>query len=161
MDRTYCDVRTVEEILDSNSRTSASDTYGTRTMIFTMLSKEQLTESLRSKYLIGMVYTGSFLGLLALLVIWSQFDSIILRAGSAAALAALAAYTWKTYQDDRERLVGLAMTLAEPLKTLESIRDELISYQQELNERTKDYFHLITHEKVSAYFVLHQLTAAL
>lgn len=161
MDIGTSQIRPVEEILEQGTRLATGQTIGTQTLIFSLLSQDDVPEAVKMS-LAGMLWISSFACGLGLTIhFWQKLESIYIKAGSISALATLFLLTGLTAVRRRRELRRFAESLGNVVLELDEIRDSLSKYQQELHERTARYFHCVTHNKVISLFVLNQLANAL
>ncbi|RMG39215.1 MAG: hypothetical protein D6719_13870 [Candidatus Dadabacteria bacterium] len=90
-----------------------------------------------------------------------ELGSPLIAAESLFVLLILFGCLWFSKRAREKDLQNLIEALRDPLDELNELAVYLANYQQSLDRRTRTYFHCVTNSKVTAYFVMMQMTAAL
>lgn len=93
--------------------------------------------------------------------IQNNVKSPLLQLGEVGLLVLLFVWLWIQSSRRQKRIRSLAVSVQSAIEELDNTQKKIQKYMYDLDVRTSKYFHCVTNTKITAYFVLLQMSSAL
>jgi hypothetical protein len=154
------EVKPVKEILGERS-TPTQEGPGAETVVFQQLAAAEFPDALKSSFFVGGVSAIATVLIGLVCYNWNTMGGPIYQGIALLCIGGLVAVAFMRSRLQKIERDAAADDLMNWLLQFKELGERLATYRADFDQRTSKYFHLITTNKVQAYFVLAQFQSAL